>query len=124
MSGHTVAAVLYELSELAITVFAVSGATVGIARASGRDNPLVRLAHTLGSELNPFIPVAIVTSYLASTYTNGLSWSSVLGLAVKLACWWFMRHYFDDRWKRRGRRAVEKVTSAGHRLVVVPASGE
>lgn len=104
--------------------FAVSWIVTVVARILDKDNSATRLANTIGSELRPFVLPAAVAGYLASVVTNGITTGGLIVLAAQSYAWWASRNDFDDRWKRRGKRLVEKVQSAGHKLVVVEAGAE
>lgn len=88
------------------------------AKLFARQIPLV---HHIGAELRPFVPAAMIGSYLAETILHGFSWWRPLLLGWLLWGWWATHDDFDDRWRRRGRRLRDTVRSVGHRLHVVPA---
>lgn len=90
-----------------------------------KDSTWAVAANTIGSNLHPFIPVAIVGDYLANVFLDGhMSIGQVVAMATGLAGWWLNRDTFDDRWKKRGKRLLEKVMQRGSKLVAVPVGGD
>jgi hypothetical protein len=63
------------------------------------------------------------SDFISPTLSGNFGWWSYLQMAVDGFVWWAMAREKDDddRWRRRGKRALEAVRAAGHRLVVVPA---
>lgn len=79
-----------------------------------------RVAGRMHQELWIAAPPGIVLAVVESWH-SGLSWM-VFFHAVSLYQWWHYRNWPDEnRWKRRGRKAVEAVAMRAGRLVVVPS---
>ncbi len=74
-------------------------------------------------ELMPFYPYAVVASYVLDAVEAGeVTILRTVSTAISLVCWrYWSRNDPDDRWKKRRKKAVEKVARVGGRLVVVPA---
>lgn len=73
--------------------------------------------------LRPFFwPAALVGFLLGFLWRDEPVRGGAIELAVLLVAWLLLRNVDgDDRWKRRARRAAERVAQAGARLRVVPS---
>jgi hypothetical protein len=78
---------------------------------------------TIRTELRPFALPALLVSYVAAAFPDGLGPWGYLGLALNLWNWWnlFRDKDDDDRWKRRREKLAAKVAEVGGKLQVVPA---
>lgn len=84
-----------------------------------------RVADWIFQELRPFyIPAALLT-YAAQIFIEHhhlTKWQiGIIGISV--FNYYTSRNDHDDRWKRRGKRAAERVANLGGKLTVVPAGG-
>lgn len=75
------------------------------------------------SELRPLYLPAVVVIVAYHTQTHALLGWNTFGDACYVLNWFFYKDEGDDRWKRRAKKAAEKITRRGARLVVVPAGG-
>lgn len=81
------------------------------------------LARNLFAEIRPFLPWIIVGDLLVEALRYGhVTPISVALHAVGALLWAASRRDDDDRWKRRRKRLTEKITRAGSRLTVTPAT--
>lgn len=84
----------------------------------------VPAAHTLFHELRPlYLPAVVVAHVSASALVDGPA--PAISTAFSLNTWFFLkdRGGDDDRWKRRRRKAAEKISRVGGRLAVQPVHG-
>src|SRR5205823_6256006 len=75
-------------------------------------------------ELRPFyLPSAVLVLVDQTMHDDSLFWRSFT-FACSLANWCYCKYRFeyDDRWKRRKAKLVEKVRALGGRLTVEPAA--
>ncbi|MCX5066953.1 hypothetical protein OOJ91_13960 [Micromonospora lupini] len=102
-----------------ILAWVFSGLVLSIAKLLQRGAP--SLARNLFHELRPFYLPAVVVAFVASGML-GVGWVRWLNLALNLWSWWVFRDLDDDddRWKRRRKRLVERVSVVDGQLRVVP----
>jgi hypothetical protein len=89
---------------------------------------LARAAPAIRGELGPFILPAILIGYGAMVArghltgaVEGFDWVAACLLAIMLFNWWTCRKHGDDnRWRRRRRKATDRVRAAASRLIVEP----
>jgi hypothetical protein len=80
--------------------------------------PIVR---TLWVELRPFY-LPTVAVLIATDIARGAIWGWYLVWHIDWVVNWYLFRNADedDRWKRRGRKVLEKIQATDHGLVVVP----
>jgi hypothetical protein len=86
----------------------------------GPDTLFCRALVRIHQELWLFAPVGL----LALTYGDWAerNWFGMFFSLFNFALWWMLRNWPDDNiWKRRGKRALDRVRAVAGRLVVSPA---
>lgn len=74
---------------------------------------------TLVSETRPLYPFAWGLRIYQLSLEGPIDWFNWLIMASSLLAWYFIREE-DDRWKKRRKKAKEKIALIGGRLRVVP----
>jgi hypothetical protein len=107
-----------NVSGLAVAICSLlSGGYLGWARLLGWP---VEFARVMQSQLRPLYLPAIAC--IAITEATNPTWFAALVVTIFLADWWITRNDdYDDRWRRRSRKAGELVARIGARLQVVPS---
>lgn len=84
------------------------------------------IADWIFQELRPFYLPGAILAYAAQVFVEHkhLSIWQIFVVALSAVNYYMSRNDHDDRWKRRGKRAAEKVANLGGKLTVVPAGGE
>lgn len=74
------------------------------------------------AELRPFYLPAVVVHIAEVTFAGEMRGWNVFFAACNVLNWYLFKDVGDDdRWKRRTKKAVEKIKQVGSRLVVVPS---
>jgi hypothetical protein len=83
----------------------------------------IQLIRTIWAELRPFYLPAIAV-LIGQRFADGHIWGwAMVNNAAAILNWFFFKDIDkDDRWRRRGRKVLEKITATDRGLVVVPAS--
>lgn len=81
------------------------------------------MARWIFHEVKPFFrPFAVILCLNHTFPLNSWSWVSLLILAGQFVLFYFYKDIDDDdRWKKRKRRVLDKITITDGKLTVIPA---
>lgn len=102
-----------------ISAWILAGMTLAAA-GPGADAPAARAVF---HELRPLYLPAVAVFCVSGVLSSGDLPLMALAAATQVWSWFLLkdRGGDDDRWKRRRKRAAEKISQVGSRLVVAPA---
>lgn len=119
---------LYGCANAVMSTWVAAGVACLFGDLLGWSDRFMSLARRVLAELRPFYLPAVAfcaghdLMAAAVERDGGRAVVVSIGVAFALLCWFAFRNLGgDDRWKRRRRRAVERVRRAGARLTVTPA---
>ncbi len=118
--------VVRVVSQVVVTQWCLSGSLILAAKlfTGTAEQGWLRPQRWFWAELRPFyLPAATVLLAVHVMRGEALGWTGISD-ALQYLNWWLLKNVDDpdDRWKRRRKKAADKVkTLASGRLAVVPA---